>query len=90
MSWRASPAELLASDADHPLLKDYHGGLVVVRRGNLTETSVRLLTEQMQTHDLAGFGCQILPAALCAAGCLLQYAKKHARCVLMCAPQVER
>ena len=39
------------------------------------ETAVRLLTEQMQTHDLAGFGCLEMTSALSAAGCLLQYAK---------------
>ncbi|MCE3239014.1 MAG: mutS [Gammaproteobacteria bacterium] len=39
------------------------------------ETAIRLLTEQMQTQDLTGFGCQEMPVALSAAGCLLQYAK---------------
>jgi len=39
------------------------------------ETAVRLLTEQMQTHDLSGFGCQEMHSALSAAGCVLQYAK---------------
>jgi len=39
------------------------------------ETAVRLLTEQMQTHDLAGFGCIEMGVALAAAGCLLHYAK---------------
>lgn len=46
------------------------------------ETSVRLLTQQMQTHDLAGFGCDDLPYALCAAGCLLQYVKDTQRTAL--------
>jgi DNA mismatch repair protein MutS len=39
------------------------------------ETAIRLLTEQMQTHDLAGFGCEEMSVALSAAGCLLHYAK---------------
>ncbi len=43
------------------------------------ETALRLLTEQMQTHDLAGFGCIELGVALSAAGCLLQYAKATQR-----------
>ncbi len=43
------------------------------------ETALRLLTEQMQTHDLAGFGCIEMGVALSAAGCLLQYAKATQR-----------
>jgi len=43
------------------------------------ETSLRLLTQQMQTHDLAGFGCMDLPIALSAAGCLLHYARETQR-----------
>lgn len=43
------------------------------------ETALRLLTQQMQTHDLAGFGCTDLSVALCAAGCLLQYVKETQR-----------
>lgn len=56
------------------------------------ETALRLLTQQMQTHDLAGFGCLDLSAALCAAGCLLQYAKETQRAALphIRALQVER
>lgn len=46
------------------------------------ETAVRLLTQQMQTHDLAGFGCRDMPVALCAAGSLLQYAKETQRTAL--------
>lgn len=46
------------------------------------ETALRLLTEQMQTHDLAGFGCLEMSAALCAAGCLLQYARETQRTAL--------
>ncbi len=43
------------------------------------ETSTRLLTQQMQTHDLAGFDCADMRAAISAAGCLLQYAKETQR-----------
>lgn len=43
------------------------------------ETAVRLLNQQMQTHDLSGFGCQEMTVALCAAGCLMQYAKETQR-----------
>ena len=43
------------------------------------DTALRLLAQQMQTHDLSGFGCMEMKAALCAAGCLLQYAKETQR-----------
>lgn len=56
------------------------------------ETSLRLLTQQLQTYDLAAFDCQDLTIALCAAGCLLQYAKETQRTTLphVRAIQVER
>ncbi|RDI42814.1 DNA mismatch repair protein MutS [Aquicella lusitana] len=78
---RLKPAELLVSEEwDHGLLSACRQQ--VRRRAPWEfdyETSVRLLTEQMQTHDLKGFGCENLSAALCAAGCLLQYAKETQR-----------
>lgn len=40
------------------------------------DTATRLLTQHFNTHDLAGFGCENMPLALSAAGCLLQYAKE--------------
>ncbi|HWF05169.1 MAG TPA: DNA mismatch repair protein MutS, partial [Candidatus Angelobacter sp.] len=43
------------------------------------ETALRLLTDQMQTHNLSGFGCQDMGVALAAAGCLLQYARAAQR-----------
>lgn len=81
---RLQPAEILISD-------DWNQNLLVnhenkIRRRNPWEfdyeTSVRLLTAQMQTYDLSGFGCQKWRAALCAAGCLLQYAKETQRAAM--------
>lgn len=43
------------------------------------EAAKRLLAQQMQTRDLAGFGCLDMPCALSAAGCLLHYAKETQR-----------
>ena len=43
------------------------------------ETATRLLTSQMGTRDLRGFGCADMPAAIAAAGCLLQYARETQR-----------
>lgn len=45
-------------------------------------TAQRLLTQQFNTHDLAGFGCEHLPLAITAAGCLLQYVKETQRTAL--------
>ena len=39
----------------------------------------RLLNQQLGTKDLNAFGCAHLPTAICAAGCLLQYAKDTQR-----------
>ena len=40
------------------------------------DTAKRLLNQQFQTRDLAGFGCEDLTVALESAGCLLQYAQE--------------
>lgn len=78
---RLKPTELLISEEC-----DITFSRAGVRRRPIWEfeldTSIRLLTQQMQTHDLAGFGCHDLPQALCAAGCLLQYAKETQRTAL--------
>jgi DNA mismatch repair protein MutS len=82
---RLRPAELLVSENfDTQLLSTKltakKGG--VLRRPTWEfelEAALRLLTQQMQTHDLAGFGCHDMSVALCAAGCLLQYAKETQR-----------
>lgn len=81
---RLKPVELLISDEwDHVLLREYQSHLR--RRAPWEfdyEMSVRLLTEQMQTYDLNGFGCQDMTTALCAAGALLQYAKETQRAAM--------
>jgi DNA mismatch repair protein MutS len=81
---RLRPAELLVSDEwEHAALHAYHSQ---IRRRSPwefdSEVAQRLLTEQMQTRDLAGFGCEHLSAAICAAGCLLQYAKETQRAAM--------
>lgn len=38
-------------------------------------SATQLLLKQFNTHDLKGFGCTHLPAAIGAAGCILQYVK---------------
>ena len=81
---RLKPAELLISDDwDHWVLKEYQSRM---RRRAPWEfdlhTAKRLLTEQMQTHDLAAFDCENLTTALAAAGALLQYARETQRAKL--------
>ena len=46
------------------------------------ETARRSLTQQFNTHDLGGFGCAELPAAVVAAGALLEYVKHTQRTAL--------
>ncbi len=46
------------------------------------ETATRLLTAQFRTRDLAGFGAEGLPAAIAAAGALLQYVQETQRTAL--------
>lgn len=81
---RLQPAELLLSEENRqPLFQDYTQ--VIKHRPPWEfdyETALRLLTTQMQTADLCGFGCQHMQAALCAAGCLLQYVKLTQRTTL--------
>ena len=91
---RLKPAELLiCEDSPHfKLLRNFSG----VRRRppwefETTQTQ-RLLTQQFKTRDLSGFGCQDLPIAIAAAGCLLQYVKDTQRTALphICGLNVER
>ncbi|MET0355535.1 MAG: DNA mismatch repair protein MutS, partial [Cellvibrio sp.] len=81
---RLSPAELLLSDhLTTPALIENRKGLR--RRGPWEfdyETAERLLVQQFGTKDLAGFGCDHLHTALCAAGCLLSYARETQRTAL--------
>lgn len=75
---RLKPTELLISE-DCTLTLQFAG----IRRRAPWEfeldTAIRLLTQQMQTRDLAGFGCMDMTYALSAAGCLLHYAKETQR-----------
>jgi DNA mismatch repair protein MutS len=46
------------------------------------DTAQRLLSEQFGTQDLRGFGCDHLPVAIAAAGCLLQYTQDTQKAAL--------
>lgn len=86
---RIKPAEILFNDAHNlaELLQGYRGLRAQAPWNFEQETAERLLCQQFQTKDLSGFGCDHLPVALGAAGCLLQYAKDTQRTAL---PHIRR
>jgi len=81
---RLNPAELLVAE-DFP-----RADLLQQRRGVRhrqpwefeEDTARRQLIDQFGTKDLTAFGCDHLPLALAAAGCLLQYARETQRSAL--------
>ncbi|MGB5440947.1 MAG: DNA mismatch repair protein MutS [Gammaproteobacteria bacterium] len=78
---RLNPAELIVNEAiDLPADVARHSGL---RREAPwlfeTDSARRQLNRQFGTHDLGGFGCETLEAAIGAAGGLLQYVKNTQR-----------
>ncbi len=81
---RLQPAELLISEnLSLPRPVQSRGGLRRLPPWHFdTETAARLLNSQFGTRDLAGFGCQDMPAAVAAAGALLQYVKDAQRAAL--------
>ena len=81
---RLIPAELVVNEAvTLPPEVARHSGL---RQQSpwlfATDTARRQLNEQFATHDLSGFGCETLEAAIGAAGGLLQYVKYTQRTAL--------
>lgn len=86
---RLSPAELLYCEefSEMQLLEPYKG----LRRRPIWEfelgTAVQLLNRQFGTKDLRAFGVEKAILGLCAAGCLLQYAKETQRTAL---PHIQR
>lgn len=80
---RLAPAELLVcEDIQYPWLPKSRS----VKQRPVWEfdsdSAERLLCQQFQVQSLAGFGCDDLPVALIAAGCLLAYAQETQRGVL--------
>jgi DNA mismatch repair protein MutS len=81
---RLNPAELIVNEAvDLPAGTANRTGL---RRQPPwlfeTDSARRQLNEQFGTHDLSGFGCEHLDAAIGAAGGLLQYVRNTQRTAL--------
>ena len=74
---RLKPAELLVSEGSMNEDLARNGTAVKTRPPWYFElaSASRLLTDQMGTLDLKGFGADELPLAICAAGALLQYVR---------------
>jgi len=86
---RLAPAEILINSALENLkLVENRSG---VRNREPWEfdndTAERILCEQFGTRDLTAFGCESLPVAIAAAGCVLSYAKQTQRTAL---PHINR
>ena len=78
---RIKPAEILVSEDDSHF-KTLSAVKSVRRQPPWyfeIDTCQRLLTEQFNTRDLAGFGCEQMTQAILAAGCLMQYVKETQR-----------
>ena len=75
---RLRPAELLFDDTSDLLshIKEWPCRRPQASWNFAYDTAQRLLCSQFNTRDLSGFGCDAMKAAICAAGCLLNYAKE--------------
>ena len=81
---RLRPAELLLpEDQAVPARPGREGGITRRPPWHFEhDSAVRLLNQQLGTHDLSGFGCDGLPLATGAAGALLQYLSDTQRSAL--------
>ncbi|MGR9087973.1 MAG: DNA mismatch repair protein MutS [Gammaproteobacteria bacterium] len=81
---RLNPAELLFSDSwPLPSALKLRSGLCRRPPWHFEAESARnLVLKQFTIHDLKGFGCENLPAAVAAAGALLQYVRDTQQNVL--------
>ncbi len=79
---RLRPAEVLLAE-DSSLLATEQYPITWRAPWHFDEDSARaLLHKQLGTKDLAGFGCENMPAAIIAAGALLQYVNETQRTAL--------
>jgi DNA mismatch repair protein MutS len=76
---RLQPSELLIADGDGPVLANMRPRPPWQFEAGSAQ---RLLTEQFGTRDLAGFGCEAMPAAIGAAGALLAFVRETQRSAL--------
>jgi DNA mismatch repair protein MutS len=81
---RLKPAETLLPDSDEKTFTPLPG-MSVTRRPSWhfdADTAEQLLTKQFATRDLSGFGCEDMPEAIRAAGCILAYVQDTQRSAL--------
>ena len=77
---RLDPAETLYQDTiGHTAITGRAGARAQPTWEFDLDSARRALSEQFQSHDLQGFGCDELTLAVGAAGCLLQYVKDTQR-----------
>lgn len=78
---RLRPAELLLNEnSNYPAaLEERRGARQLAPWHFEQDTALRLLTQQLKTRDLQGFGCAHMSSAICAAGALLHYAQDTQR-----------
>ncbi|MFT6288704.1 MAG: DNA mismatch repair protein MutS [Alcanivorax sp.] len=77
---RLDPAETLYQETiGHPVITSRNGARSQPTWEFDLDSASRSLNSQFQTHDLQGFGCELIPLAVGAAGCLLQYVKDTQR-----------
>ena len=76
---RVQPAEVLVSEEQAALFKEYRG--LVARDGYtfLHEQAYFTLRDHFRVQSLDGFGCESLPLAIGAAGAILHYLKHELR-----------
>ena len=85
---RLQPAEILIDDSHGDTLNSYNKQLKFVPEWHFgLDAARRRLCEHFGTTDLKGFGCDDLPLAIMAAGCLLNYAQQTHRTAL---PQLRK
>ncbi len=78
---RLRPSELLAADGGGADWGGFPARMRPVWHFD-TASAYRLLTAQFSTRDLRGYGCEDLPAAIAAAGALLQYVQETQKAAL--------
>jgi len=81
---RLKPTELLVNEESHhkASLGERNGLRAMPPWHFEFDSATRALTQQMGTKDLSGFGGDEVPVAICAAGCLLHYARETQRAAL--------
>lgn len=80
---RLNPAELLYHEQlQRPSITERAGARSQPAWEFDGEGALRALREQFQTHDLRGFGCEDLPLAIAAGGCLISYVRDTQRSAL--------